>query len=248
MDKMNDTQMKEWLEFVQASSIPLRCLDASNLPLLGAASGCMIDYHGKRFLLSVFHAMSRPGKWAMELRFDIDRNLTELYFPGAFNFLVEMTLSMPGVTDVDFAYVELPGGIESTFQHLTFRGECLASRQRPVFSPTFDVAPNKQEMYAFSGQIKPAFISGLNALETEHQTYPGLSYERTENGHLYFRLPRPHPGHEFFEGCSGAPIIDSRKNLIALVCGGDAQKDEIYGVDLAKYKVALDIACSDFLK
>lgn len=241
---MNKSQIKKWLEFAQASSIPLRCLNSADLPLLGLASGCMIDYLGKRLLLSVFHAVSKPGKWAIELRFDKEKQRTELYYPGAFNFLAEMTLGMPAVNDVDFAYVELPGDIESTYQHLTPRGECLAERKRPIFSPTFQVLPSKQEMYAFSGQIKPEFVTGLNAMVTEHQTYPGLQYDRTEGDYHYFRLPVPHPGHECFRGCSGAPIFDTKKNLVALVCGGDEQKNEICGIDLIKYKVALDISYS----
>jgi len=207
----------------------------------------MIDYCGKRLLLSVFHATSKPGKWAIELRYDREKCRTELFYPGAFNFLAEMTLGVPKINHVDFSYVQIPKHIESMFQHLTPSGECLVERKRPVFSPTFQMRPKKEEIYAFSGQVKAEFVVGINELVTEHQTYPGLKYDRTDAGYHYFKLPVEHPGHEYFKGCSGAPILDTDNNIVALVCGGCTKTDEIYGIDLGKYKVALDITCSNIL-
>lgn len=241
-----NTATKQWLEFVQASSIPLRCLDANDLPLLGLASGCMIEYRGRRILLSVFHATSKPGKWAIELRYDKETRRTKLYYPGAFNYLAEMTLGVSQINDVDFSYTEIPKTIESTFQHLTPSGVCLAERRRTIFTTTLQVQPSHGEVYAFSGQVQPDFFHDANALVTEHQTYPGLKYVRTEGGHHFFRLPVKHPGHEYFQGCSGSPILDTKCNVVALVCGGDIESGEIYGIDLSKYRSALDITYSQF--
>ena len=238
---------KKWLDLVQASSIPLRCLDSNSLPV-GLASGCMIDYCGKRILLSVFHATSKPGRWSIELRYDAENKRTELYYPRAFNFLAEMRLGVPKINHIDFSYTQIPANIESIFQQLTPKGDYLAQRKRPVFSPTFQVRPSKEEIYAFSGQIKPKFVDAINTLITEHQTYPALRYDRTVGAYHFFKLPVKHPGHEAFQGCSGAPILDTKNNVVALVCGGDISADEIYGIDLGRYKVALDVTYSMILK
>ena len=134
----------KWLEYVQLSSIPLRKLSAEKLPI-GIASGCMIYYLNRRILLSVFHATGKEGNWAVELRF-VKGKGTELYYPGAFNFLAEMTLGIPEIRDVDFSYTEIPHDVESYFQELTPNGEIISQRKRTVFRPTFEIFPTKNQM------------------------------------------------------------------------------------------------------
>jgi len=50
-----------------------------------------------------------------------------------------------------------------------------------------------------------------------------------------------HPGHDDFRGCSGAPIIDTKGNVVALVCHGDDASDEIFGISIKDYQLSLDI-------
>jgi len=235
----------KWLEYVQLSSIPLRKLSAEKLPI-GIASGCMIDYLNRRILLSVFHATGKEGNWAVELRF-VKGKGAKLYYPGAFNFLAEMTLGIPEIRDVDFSYTEIPPDVESYFQELTPNGVIISERKRTVFRPTFKTFPTKEELYGFSGQILPEFLPTMGTLMIEHNTYPGLKYDRTEDSYHVFKLPVEHPGHERFEGCSGAPILDTKGNIVALVCSGNKEKNEIYGISLNKYKVALDITYTHIL-
>jgi hypothetical protein len=224
----------------------LRKLDSEKLPV-GMASGCIIDYLGRRLVLSVFHATGKSGRWAIELRYDKDKRLTELYYPGAFNFLGEMILEIPKINEVDFSYTEVPTDLVSYFQHVTLDGKCLIERERHVFKPDFNVSPSLDKVYGFSGQVKGQFDEGLNALVVEHRTYPGLKYSHTERGYHYFKLPVEHPGHDHFKGCSGAPIIDTARNVVALVCGGNKDKNEVYGIALNKYKMALDITYTQIL-
>ena len=55
-----------WLAKIFQSSVPLRKLSPERFPV-GMASGCLLDYHGKRLLLSVQHATGDQGDWAIEL-------------------------------------------------------------------------------------------------------------------------------------------------------------------------------------
>ena len=182
----------------------------------------------------------------MELRF-VKGKGAKLYYPGAFNFLAEMTLGIPEIRDVDFSYTEIPPDVESYFQELTPNGVIISERKRTVFRPTFKTFPTKEELYGFSGQILPEFLPTMGTLMIEHNTYPGLKYDRTEDSYHVFKLPVEHPGHERFEGCSGAPILDTKGNIVALVCSGNKEKNEIYGISLNKYKVALDITYTHIL-
>lgn len=62
-----DQRQRKWLEWMLTTSIPLVHLDAADLPI-GAASGCFIDYRGRRFLLSVQHAIERGASgWVVRL-------------------------------------------------------------------------------------------------------------------------------------------------------------------------------------
>jgi hypothetical protein len=77
--------------------------------------------------------------------------------------------------------------------------------------------PNNKTRYGFSGDIKPISIPALNGFETTQHRYYGLEYDRLENDKHYFKLPEEHPGHEWFEGCSGAPIIGDDGKVVSLV-------------------------------
>lgn len=213
---------------------------------LDIASGCMIDYLNKRMLLSVFHATGTEGNWAIELRF-VKGKGTELYYIGALNFLAEMTIGISEIRNIDLSYTEIPFDVYSYFQELTPNGELISERKRTVFHPNFEDIPTKEELYGFSGQILPEFISDMNTLVVEHNTYPGLTYDRTAGDYYVFKLPVQHPGHQYFQGCSGAPILDTKGNIIALVCSGNKEHNEIYGISLNKFKVALDITYNHIL-
>lgn len=179
---------------------------------------------------------------------DKERKETATYSPGAFNFFAEMQLGSSEINNIDFAHVEVPNDIEVYFQHLKPTGECVEEFTRTVFSPNFNIKPSVDEIYGFSGEVLPGFDSNLNALIVDHRTYLALKYLRAEDSFHFFKLPVSHPGHEHFEGCSGAPIIDSKGNVVALVCGGSTKTHEIRGIALNKYKLALDATYGDLLK
>ena len=94
--------------------------------------------------------------------------------------------------------------------------------------------PNKETYYGFSGSVLPTLIQDQNTFETEHHIYHGLKYDRLEDDMYYFKMPEKHPGHELFEGCSGAPIIGEDGKVVSLVSGGCIKKNEIYGNNLSK--------------
>ena len=240
-------EQHEWLKQIQKSSIPLRKLNDKLLPQ-GIASGCLINYLGKRILLTVFHAVGKSGRWIIQLKYDAQKRQTKTYSPNAFNFLAEMRLGSSVINNIDFAYTEVPNDMISYFQDLKPTGECVEEFGRTIFPPDFTITPSADEIYGFSGEVLPDFVDDFNALVVEHRTYPGLKFQRTEAHYCYFKLPVPHPGHEHFQGCSGAPIIDTNGNVVALVCGGSTETNEVWGVNLNRYKMALDITYGELLK
>ena len=226
-----------WLNRILLSSIPLRKIDNQMLPV-DMASGCLIDYLGKRIVLSVFHATKRDGNWAVEVGYESGKG-TQLYRPGEFHHLGLMKLGS-SIDEVDFSYKEVSQNLVSFFQESSPLGCILSEKEREIFQPDFTIQPNSSEIYGFSGQVMPE-RHGCTALVTEMRVYPGLRFVGTEDSYHVFELPVNHPGHEHFRGCSGAPIIDAKGNIVALVCHGDIDRNAIFGISLNRYKVILDV-------
>lgn len=235
-----DQETLKWLEFVQSSSIPLRELGDGDLPV-GLGAGCLIDYKGRRFLLSVFHVTRRSACWVIRLSYKSDIGQTEVYYLGRFSYLAEMKKGIPSIDEVDFSFTEVPGDLTCQFQYWTPSGQCLIDRPRTIFREQDIANPVPSEIYGFAGDVMPEFSNGENALITEHQTYPGLRFVRTKEHYHCFQLPVEHPGHNRFQGCSGAPVINTKKEIVGLVCGGSVERNEIYAINLEKYTKGIDL-------
>jgi len=235
-----DQQTLKWLEFVQSSSIPLRELGDTDIPV-GLGAGCLMDYNGRRFLLSVFHVTRRSARWVIQLGYSTDVGQTEVYYLGRVNYIAEMKKGIASIDEVDFSFIEVPGDLTCQFQHWTPSGQWLVNRPRTIFKEQDIGKPVSDEIYGFAGDLMPEFSTGENALITEHQTYPGLKFVRTEGHYHCFKLPVEHPGHERFKGCSGAPVINTKKKIVGLVCSGSIEKNEIYAVNLEKYTKGIDM-------
>ena len=63
---MNDS---EWHDYLRRASIPLREIGVDGMPDY-VASCALVDYAGKRVVLTVQHATGDMGQWAIEIEFD----------------------------------------------------------------------------------------------------------------------------------------------------------------------------------
>lgn len=223
-------EQKEWLRWSVATSIPLRKLSADG-GLLEIASGCLVTYGGRKFILSVSHAVSRDSQgWALELGADSQQG-TEMYWPNAFLYMGEMQKGSAVLRELDFCFAEIANDVQSIYAHRT---PISVSDERPrhVFSASEFSEPSAVGMYAFAGEVKPE-IHGAFGVVTEMNVYPGLRFIRQEGRYLLFKLPVEHPGHVFFRGCSGAPIVDMDRKVVALVCNGNDSSGEIRGIAIS---------------
>ena len=110
----------------------------------------------------------------------------------------------------------------------------------------FDIEPVVGKKYGFFGQSN--FSTDNWYMFSQSKLVLDLKFIGIEDDYYKFKLPIKHPGHDYFKGTSGAPIIDTDGNPIALVCHGDEKEDIIYGVALKKYKSGLDIEVGNFKK
>jgi len=226
------------------SSVPLVRLNDQRLPT-GYGSGCLIDYCGKRVLLTVSHVTGDQRNWAIQLRY-VPNKGTETYQLGAMHFLRKGSWLTPTVDDIDFAYAEVPSSVRVWRQEIEVRANVAVVKSQTtvtIHSASLEDLPEPADNFGFCGITKPTFENhrGRICIGGELPVYSGLSFLRTVSDYHVFRLPFAHPGHEHFRGCSGAPILSSSGSLVALVCGGDEETDEIWGLSLKVFRIAIDI-------
>jgi hypothetical protein len=224
------------------SSVPLVRLNDQRLPT-GFASGSLISYSSKTMLLTVSHATGDQKNWAIQLKY-VPGKGTQTYQLGALHLLAKASLSEPELQDVDFSYVEVPTTIRPYRQEIepltnVVKSETLITVHKSTLEDTPEVGDN----FGFCGMVMPVSENhfGQTYISGELRVYSGLSFLRSENDYLVFSLPFPHPGHEHFAGCSGAPILSSKGSVVALVCKGCEKTNEIWGISVRAYKAPIDI-------
>ena len=227
------------------SSIPIKRIGKDNMPD-GIASSCIINYAQKHILLTVQHATGDMKNWCLELKYEKGKGV-QVQPLGAMNFLVSYNTVDKKSRDIDFSYVEILKNLQPYWQEINANTEEVVKEiPRLISNVDFDLQPKKKEEYGFAGQVIPEFVG--NALFSEHKLYTGLKYVGDEDDYYKFELPDKHPGHEYFEGCSGAPIIDTQGRVVALVCKGDIPTNIVYGVSLKKYQIVLDVTYGELPK
>lgn len=222
------------------SSIPLRQVGTDFLPT-GIASGCIVTYRGRRWLLTVAHATRDTGPWAIEIGYEEGRG-TKLYSVGGIHFVSRGDCATGKISDLDLAYVSVPEDVEPRWQPSNDRGERIEDKPRIIIRTNLDSTPGPKAEYGFAGNTAPTDERhfGRRYQGAVIRLYTRLKYVgETEDYHL-FRLPSSRPPELLLKGTSGAPILDRRRNLVALVCGADNTPDGIRGIKSGYFRSALD--------
>ncbi len=217
----------EWLQWVSLTSIPLYRIDEQEKPV-SVASGCLVNIGGRKLVLSVSHAIG-TGRWIAEMRFDPALGKTLIHYFGAQWTVQHLYQSNFMSEELDFSFTEVPAEFHSTMQERNSTGIIVNERPRHEFITALQEVPCVEEVYAFTGRVHPAQLDNFTYW-LQPTVYPGLKYLNTEGDYHVFKLPVDHPGHDLFKGCSGAPIVDRKRKVVALVCSGDIESNTITGI------------------
>jgi hypothetical protein len=233
----------EFQKLLGLSSVPLVRLGKNDIPD-GFASGALIDYSGKRVLLTVWHATKDQKRWAVQVKYESGKG-TLNQVVGVMNFLAKGSIAKPHskLEPIDFSYVIVPSNLIAYRQQIEFPNIIKSEEPITVHAPSLVDVPVSGKNYGFCGLVLPVQEEhfGKTYVGREQRIYSGLSFLRTEGEYHYFGLPFPHPGHKHFEGCSGAPILSEDGGLVGLLCGGDTDADEIYAISIKANKTAIDV-------
>jgi hypothetical protein len=223
------------------SCVQLRQLDELRMPI-NNASGVIINYCNKKVLLSVFHATRDFSNWALEIKSDVVRG-TLLKELGLLGTAIIGNMTTDEIERLDFSYTTLADDIKTFHQVIEPETNKIYEHERLIIDIDFDVKPSENKTYSFFGQTEiknnGLTINSVGKLITE------MKFVKEEGQFYIFKLPYKHPGHIYFKGTSGAPILDSDGNLVSIVCKGEEEQnikeDHIFGLNLRKYKSIIDI-------
>ena len=68
-----------WQDLIKYSSVQLRKHDENGIPF-GIGSGCLLDFKGHRFLLTVFHVTEKSSKWCAQIKYNEEVQKLVFYF------------------------------------------------------------------------------------------------------------------------------------------------------------------------
>lgn len=231
--------LPEFKDRLKLSYVPMRRTNEDN-GVTSSCSGCLVRYKDKRFLLTAAHAVGNHGIWAVEVEFDPNRGGTCLYRLGAMGFLRAGNIQTGKVHDVDFAYKQVPDDLQPKYQKVSPRGEIQHQAARLDVNSELQTQPKSDLVFGFCGQANVQKV-GTWGLSADQPMEVGMRFLTTGGDMHVFKLSHDHPGHDYYRGCSGAPILDSNGDLVALVIAGRIEDSLIFGIDLQRYRAALEV-------
>ncbi|XBX07570.1 hypothetical protein QMP26_05235 [Enterocloster clostridioformis] len=234
------------------STIPMNSIDEStNLPQ-SMGSGCFVNYKGCLIFLTVLHNVRAETNitHGIVVDYNLEKGTCLCQF-NDFCLCAIGSVSNKTIDIVDFAMkkfdVPMPpcrylinSGINGDFKRI----------DRISLTSDFSILPATHEEYGFCGLIKGKLNkteTSLN-LHSELAYYDNARYLESKDGYHVFSLENKAYTHENFKGTSGAPITDSKGNLVSLVMSGGPSPTNsnewlIKGVNLSELSIVVDINC-----
>lgn len=228
----------DWRDWLLLTSIPLVHI-GDHEEVLAFGSGTMLDFEGRRFLVTAGHVTKIDSKgWAIVVQQHSDGRL-EYYRPNTFVHVGEGRRSTASLRLLDMCVAQVAPNLETWYEFRTPRG-LFDMRPHHVFDAAALADPEPDQIYGFSGRVRTE-MHAPQTFASEMTIFPGLSFLRARKEEHVFSLPIAHPGHESFRGSSGSPICDFSRRLVSIVVRGSEEDNTLHGVAIGRVLPALQL-------
>lgn len=242
-------------EITVRSSIHVIQMDQTQTQFAGFGSGCLIRHRGRDFILTVAHVIDN-GFTHLETNLPyVPGEGTPLYSVGAMTYFKALEATPEIIQEIDDIEKFLQGGkrIDIAFAELKEFVQLLQPEQDfgafkisagPKAIRSFDeiALPEEEEEYFFYGKVRQdpqGHVLNMTATFKHGFKFHGAR----RNGEIFlFRAPNFITDVEDYEGCSGAPILDSKGRIVALAAVVVTNTKILYGIPIEKCRYLMDLA------
>jgi hypothetical protein len=219
----------------------------------GFGSGCIIEYLDRKFFVSVSHVTDiddlvtfletnqpdRDGKGPIlkpvtGICYFDQLQVTEGMSMQDFDSMLEKGKRL------DICFAEIKDDVELLQPEMDFGTFKVPQSFKLHIDMEDAIVPSKEERFGFYGTIRHKYYGpGLKKTTAFKHS---LTYHDTK-GHFYrFLAPKAIIEKEDYQGCSGAPILDSQGRIVALASSIVTGTKLIYGFSIQECKRLLDYA------
>ncbi|BEV05018.1 hypothetical protein [Chryseobacterium gambrini] len=236
------------------SSIQIYQADPKIMKPDGFGTGCIVNYLGQTFLLSVSHVTNNDGLTTfLETNLPPENNTVPLKPIGGFIwydiFHIPESISTAEFKDIitegeriDFTFSKLTERFELKQPAMNFGSFEVEEGDKVTLDLSYATTPDKNQTYSFYGKIRPEY-NGI-FLKMTPTLKNGLKFHKTKGLFHMFLAPQIIKDKEDYRGCSGAPILDSEGRIVALACQLLTNTKVIYGISIQEcmklIKLAID--------
>ena len=235
------------------STIPMHSIDKSTNMPHSMGSGCFVNYKRYLIFLTVLHNVRAKTNivHGIVVDYNLEKGGTCLCQFDDFCLCAMGNLSTEKIDMVDFAMRKFEEPMPPCKYLINNNDNGDFKRiARISLTSDFGVLPVTHEEYGFCGLIKGSLSNTQTSLALNAQLayYDNAHYLESKDCYHVFSLENKNYTHEDFKGTSGAPITDSKGNLVSLVTSGRISPTNpnewlIYGINLSKLSTVVDINC-----
>lgn len=238
--------------FCKASTLSLHSIDINNTPL-GYASGCIINTNSKRIILTAKHAINKITELAIKV--EITDSCLQKYYKPNFTTAVKGVMNVEAIKNnvtnpegfikepesVDISVSTIPKDLKIFNYNFDPQNNVLNGSLKNELKTDFKCEPDGDECYFFWGETSQIIDYSIKRIKFKEKFVTGMKYIKTLDDYYLFEVDELVQEDNEFTGTSGAPIFDSNRNIVSIVCGGIIGTNFIYGMNLQRYKVLVDL-------
>ena len=231
---------------------------ATQLPV-SLGSGVFIKYKDRFFICTAEHVAFYKNCAVSIITGQVKDGQSILYEYGSFSYMQKFSLTEPTAENLIKQLDSLENGenLDVAFRETTLMDNVIQPARKfnieglreidikcdgkSIILADNDFPLDENELFCFFGRTNGNIKE--NILDFKERLYWGLTFHGIDNEYIAFDLGSPIGDHARFEGCSGAPIFDTKGRLVALLTHGDEDVNSsiIYGFRFDKTKDYIDL-------